>query len=57
MSPLANDNLVASRKDYTYTEPTLEYPAGLVGALASLSGWYGQGPYKGAMVDVLPAKA
>jgi endoglucanase len=56
MTPLFNDNQVASRKDYTYTEPTLEYPAGLVGALASLSGWYGQGPYKGKMVDVLPFK-
>jgi endoglucanase len=56
MSPLFNDNQVASRKDYTYTEPTLEYPAGLVGALASMSGWYGQGPYTAKMVDVLPFK-
>ena len=57
VTPLLNDNMVASRKDYTYTEWTLEYPACLVGALAHLSGWYKQGPYTGSMVDVKPFKA
>jgi hypothetical protein len=57
VTPLADDNMVASRKDYTYTEWTLEYPCGLIGALAHMSGWYKQGPYKGAMKDVLPVKA
>lgn len=56
VTPLADDNMVASRKDYTYTEWTLEYPCGLLGALAHMAGWYKQGPYTGAMKDVLPFK-
>lgn len=56
VTPLADDNMVGSRKDYTYTEWTLEYPCGLIGALAHTAGWYKQGPYKGKMTDVLPFK-
>ena len=54
ITPLMDDNLVASRKDYSYTEPTIEYSAALVGAFAQLVEWYGQGPYTGKMTDVLP---
>lgn len=53
---LNNDGLVAARKDYTYAEPTIEYNAGITGALAALAQWYNQGPYAGinSLEGVLP---
>lgn len=53
---LFNDGLVATRKDYSHTEPTVEYNAGITGALAAAAEYYGLGPYAGVntLVDVLP---
>lgn len=52
-TPLADDNMVASRKDYSYAEPTIEYNAGITGALAAAAEWYQQGTWTGSMKDVL----
>lgn len=52
-SPLMDDSMVASRKDYSYTEPTLEYQAGLVGALAGMSEMYGLEEWEGDMIGVV----
>ncbi|KAL6781923.1 hypothetical protein ACKKBF_B09970 [Auxenochlorella protothecoides x Auxenochlorella symbiontica] len=53
-SPLYNDGLIASRKDYTYAEPSNPANTAIVGALAHMVQFYGlQGPYTGDMDEVL----
>ena len=44
---LYDDGLINTRRDYTYAEPTVEYNAGAVGAVAALADWYGTGQYNG----------
>ena len=52
-SPLQNDGLVASRKDYTYAEPANPTNTAIVGALAHMVEYFGlAGAYEGDMTGV-----
>ena len=46
-APLQDDGLINTRRDYTSAEPTIEYNAGAVGAMAALADFYNSGPYTG----------
>jgi hypothetical protein len=46
-SPLYDDSLVNTRRDYTYGESTVEYNSAAVAAIAAMADWYGSGPYTG----------
>lgn len=51
-APLMDDGMVTSRRDYTYTEPTVIYNTAIVGALAGLAEYYGAGPWSGELLEV-----
>ncbi|KAL4428069.1 hypothetical protein ABPG75_002158 [Micractinium tetrahymenae] len=51
-APLMDDGMVTSRRDYTYTEPTVIYNTAIVGALAGLAEYYGAGPWSGELQEV-----
>ena len=46
-SPLMDDGIVNSRRDYTYAEPTVEYNAGAFGAVAALADWFNVPAWEG----------
>ena len=50
-TPLLDDSLLASRKDYSVAEPALDYGASLPGALAAWVEHYCMGPWGGVMED------
>jgi hypothetical protein len=47
-APLMDDGLVNSRRDFSMTEPTVEYNAGAVAAFAAMADWYASPAYTGA---------
>jgi len=55
-SPLFDDSLINTRRDYTYAESTVEYNAGAVGAIAAMADWYKSGEYTGveSLEGVIP---
>lgn len=52
-APLADDGLVTTRRDYTYTEPTTEGQGGITGSLAALAEYYdGMSPQDDCQLDL-----
>lgn len=52
-APLADDGLITTRRDYTYSEPTTEGQGGITGSLAALAEYYdGMTPQNDCQLDL-----